>query len=251
MKSRILVALALLALGVGLAAPALAAAPHPSDQPRHTLRNGTSTNWSGYAVDAQNVTDVRGTWVVPAVDCAGVQDQAASSVWVGIDGDTNNTVEQTGTDQLCDGQHAVSDAWIEMYPSMGRTLIKLPVHPGDRISAEVQWLKTQVFSLRLTNETTGQRFQTQTGHHAAKASAEWIVECPGTPGVLPLADFGTARFSNASATIGGTTGPINAKPWADAVEPITMVAADETTVRAVPSGLRQSGSGFSVTWQHR
>src|SRR5689334_7452295 len=152
MTSRILVVLALLTLGFGLAVPALAASPHPSGLPRQRLPHGASTNWSGYAVSAPGVTDVQGSLVVPAVDCTGVQDLAASSVWVGIDGDTNGTVEQTGTDQLCDGSQAVYDAWVERYPAMSRTLIKLPVHPGDRISAEVQWAKTRVFSLQLTNK---------------------------------------------------------------------------------------------------
>jgi hypothetical protein len=246
-----LVGLVLLATLGSVAVPALAATPNPNGVPRVNLHNGTSINWSGYAIAAADVTDVQGSWVLPSVDCAGNQDLALSSAWVGIDGDVSGTVEQIGTDQLCDGAQEVYFAWVEMYPAVPRTLMKLDVHPGDRLSGEVQWSKAQTFILRLTNETTGQSYQTRAGRKAERTSAEWIVECPGTPGRYPLADFGTVRFENASATIDGLTGSISTKAWATAVEPITMVAADEATVRAVPSGLRQGGIAFSVAWQHR
>src|SRR5215469_11261542 len=52
----------------------------------------TSTNWSGYALTGSrgSVTDVKGSWIVPAVNCSQTP-SAYSSLWVGIDGYSSNT----------------------------------------------------------------------------------------------------------------------------------------------------------------
>ena len=56
-----------------------------------------SLNWAGYAVLGNNVTDARGSWIVPAVDCTdNAKDHYAGS-WTGIDGYSSPTVEQIGT----------------------------------------------------------------------------------------------------------------------------------------------------------
>jgi hypothetical protein len=50
-----------------------------------------------------SVTDVTGSWTVPAVDCTSPNGtpNGYSSFWVGIDGYGSNTVEQIGTDSDC------------------------------------------------------------------------------------------------------------------------------------------------------
>jgi hypothetical protein len=77
--------------------------PDVGGDARRECETRTSTHWSGDAVDgaADSVTDVAGSWVVPAATGpAGGQKVKAlySSFWVGIDGDNSNTVEQTDTD---------------------------------------------------------------------------------------------------------------------------------------------------------
>ena len=55
----------------------------------------TNSNWSGYAVTGarNSVSDVKGSWLVPAVHgTCGSTDQYAS-FWIGIDGYNSNTVE--------------------------------------------------------------------------------------------------------------------------------------------------------------
>ena len=76
--------------------------------PNHKISNSTSTNWAGYAVTGGRYTKVTSTWVQPAVTCNGT---AYSSFWVGIDGDTSGTVEQTGTEADCNGSTPVYSAW--------------------------------------------------------------------------------------------------------------------------------------------
>src|SRR5260370_40828673 len=75
-------------------------------------KNGSSTNWSGYAAyNSGAASDVKGSWVVPAVNCTGVTQNTYSSAWVGIDGYNDGTVEQTGTEQDCINGHASYYAW--------------------------------------------------------------------------------------------------------------------------------------------
>src|SRR5712692_4477672 len=124
---------------VSLAAPTTSSSPLQA--PRIRGKNGTSTNWSGYAVETNlttpsrgAVSDVKGDWIVPAVSCTSTATYA--SLWVGIDGYSSSSVEQTGTDSDCSGGSGVYYAWYEMYPKPSQR-ISLAIHPGDAMSAEV------------------------------------------------------------------------------------------------------------------
>lgn len=62
-----------------------------------------SENWSGYAaVAAKKFTFVHSTFVEPKITCPGVKNQWTSN-WVGLDGFTDQTVEQDGTFAMCGG----------------------------------------------------------------------------------------------------------------------------------------------------
>jgi hypothetical protein len=209
--------------------------------PRHKFGRGTSTNWSGYAVAGTGATHVIGSWTQPAVTCS-AGENSWSSPWVGIDGDTSNTVEQIGTDSDCQSGRAVYYAWYEMYPKSLVT-VSIPVSPKDSFTAEVTYKGSNNFLLKLTNTTTGSVFQTtQSSRKARRTSVEWIMEGPSGSG---LSNFGSIGFNTASATISGKTGSIGAFAGAD---PITMVT-NGGAARAVPSSL-SGGSAFTVTWKH-
>src|SRR5258707_13897603 len=110
----------------------------------------TSANWSGYSVatGAGAVSQVAGSWVVPAVSSS-VSGYSAS--WVGIDGAFSSTVEQTGTSSDFVNGQAHYYAWYEMYPAAPVTL-DLAVKPGDAISASVSYSSNpSQFTLLLTN----------------------------------------------------------------------------------------------------
>src|SRR5690242_20876022 len=164
--------------------------------PIHMRTNSTSTNWSGYAVTGGRYTSVSSTWTVPAVSCSGT---AYSSFWVGLDGDTSNTVEQTGTDADCSGSTPQYYAWYEMYPKYPVNL-RGTVRPGDKLNASVSTDGRGGFTLTITDSTQGWTNTTNARLKSAKlASAEVIAEAPSSSGgVLPLANFGTVNFSGAS-----------------------------------------------------
>src|SRR5919107_5912322 len=101
------------------------------EAPNHKINHSTSTNWAGYDVMGGRYTSVSATWTQPAVNCS-VTPTGWSSFWVGLDGDTSGTVEQTGTEADCSNGHAVYSGWYEMYPKFPKTY-GTPVGAGDRM----------------------------------------------------------------------------------------------------------------------
>ncbi len=243
---------ALLALVFGSASLASASVKSVSHSaPRVRVKNGTSLNWSGYAVEtnlaspqAGAVTDVKGQWTVPAV--TGSSD-AYSSMWVGIDGYNSGTVEQIGTEEDISSGSPVYYAWFEMYPKFGYEILSVPINAGDKISAEVNYAGSNNFVLSITDLTTGQSFSTtQKSATAQRQSAEWVMEAPSSnSNVLPLADYGTAFFSGSSAMINGHTGGIIDPAWQH--DDMTMVS-QSNIVESTPSAPSPDGSSFEVMW---
>jgi len=215
------------------------AAAHLRHGRDHRITNSTSSNWSGYAVTGSRFTSVSASWKQPTATCTG--STAYSSFWVGLDGDTSNTVEQTGTDADCSGSTPQYYAWYEMYPKFPVNL-RGTVKPGDTLTASVTTDGRGNFTLTISDTTQGWSNTTRAKLKSAKlASAEVIAEAPSSSGgVLPLANFGTVNFTAAKAN-GNllTSSTLN-------IDPITMQSG--STVKAQPSGI--SSGAFSDTWKH-
>jgi hypothetical protein len=225
-----------------LLAAGSAAASTVRHAPNHKINHSTSSNWSGYAVSGHGpYTRVSANWTQPAVNCS-VTPSAYSSFWIGLDGDTTNTVEQTGSEGDCSGGQPVYYAWYEMYPKFP---VNFPdaVSPGDNFSSSVVATGGGNFTLSLSDTTKGWTHTvTQKLKSAKLGSAEAIAEAPsGSGGVLPLADFGNMGFS--AVTVNGSV--LNSSTAG--LDPITM--ASGSTVKASISSLSRSGS-FTDTWQH-
>lgn len=233
--------------------------------PRMTIAgvDGTSyysSNWSGYAVtgSASSVTSASGSWIVPAVTGATT---AYAACWVGIDGFSSSTVEQTGTLSYISGGRSYYEAWYEFYPLQAIMPISLTVSPGDTISASVTYSTSPSaeFTLYIKDISTGISYSTtesvaSLGYTPARSSAEWIVEAPSSNvGVLPLANFGTAYFGEyytplvtgtCYATINSVPGSIGS--FGSAVQTITMVNS-RGAAEATPSSLVDGGTSFTIT----
>jgi hypothetical protein len=228
-----------------------------------------SSNWAGYAVSGTTFATVSGTWTQPAADCSSsTATQSASAFWIGLGGnsETSNALEQTGTEADCSANGvATYSAWYELVPAAS---VKAPleVAAGDRIAASVKVSGTSV-TVRLRNLTTGKSFaKTLRMASPDVSSAEWIAEAPsaltaGGTRILPLTDFGTVRFTSASATsTSGHAGTVSDSAW-------TTTRVDLVSDTGGPGGpgfgpfspatggteaattaLRAGGSAFSVTW---
>jgi hypothetical protein len=217
----------------------------------------TSSNWAGFAVtgSAGSVTFVNGSWIQPAIVSCPLSKATYSSFWVGIDGYSSSTVEQTGTDSDCHSGKAQYYAWYEFYPAASVLIKTVTISAGDTIYASVSFASS-TFTVFLKDVTTGKSFST-TGSvtSAQRTSAEWIAEAPSSGRILPLANFGTVHFgmdstfvaATNSATLGGTTGLIGS--WSTAVS-IDMVGARKATLtKASTSAISSDNSSFTVTWK--
>ena len=198
----------------------------------------TSENWAGYASagDVGTFTNVSAAWTEPAVTCGATN--TFSSFWVGLDGDGTNSVEQTGTEADCDAGTASYQGWFEMFPN-APVFYDNPVDPGDAMTATVTANGGGSFTLTLQDSTQGWTQTTnQTSDTAQLGSAEVIAEAPSDGTVLPLSDFGTVNFSNATVN---NTAIGDENPSA-----LTMVSAGGVT-EATPSALT-GDNAFSVTF---
>lgn len=196
----------------------------------------TSTNWAGYAVTGSTYTSVSTTFTQPKVTCS--SGDQYSSFWVGLDGYSSSTVEQTGTEADCVGSTAEYSAWYELYPAYPVTYSNT-VKPGDVITETVTFSGSSTYTFTIKDATEGwTKTTTKSSSGDARSSAEVIAEAPYSGGVLPLANFGTVNFSgskvNGSTLTSGTS--------------INMTTSSGT-VKASTGSL--SNGAFSIVWKHR
>ena len=239
----------------------------------------TSSNWAGYAVTDSGTaagtaadtgaapttfSNVSGSWVQPAASCT-AGGQAYSAFWVGLGGFATGSkaLEQIGADSDCTSAGRASySVWYELVPAAPVT-VKLKLSAGDSVTASVAVTGTTV-SLRIADLTRGTVFtRNLTMASPDLSSAEWVAEAPSTCGgyggcrPLPLADFGTATFTAASATGNGHAGTISDPAWTETAVNLQgtpgglfrgRFAAAQPTADATPGALSSDGSSFSVVW---
>jgi Peptidase A4 family len=217
-----------------------------------------STNWSGFAVTGatNSVSDVKGSWIVPSVTCS-KRSSTYASFWVGIDGYSSNTVEQTGTDSDCSSGHGSYYAWYEFYPAGSVQISGFTVSPGNTVTAEVSYSSSSgQFTVTITDGS--QHYSTSSSvSGASRSSAEWIIERPELCSffcrLTSLSNFGTVSlgtdYTSVSgtnfATVSGTNGPIGS--FGSSVVRITMINSSGKTL-AEPSVLTSDGTSFTETW---
>jgi Peptidase A4 family len=224
-----------------------------------------SYNWGGYVVynSAYTVSKVSASWKVPTITgasgtiCPDTQTTwDSNSVWIGIDGYSSGTVEQTGTSADCYYGTISYYAWYEFYPS--GSVVVFSVNPGDSIKATVSYTGTSggtpQFKTTITDSTTSSTTTSPTTGvtGALRNSAEWIDESPYYNGYLGLTQVGSIKFTSATATIGGTSGSISS--WGSNVYWVLMVdynfpySSTLSYAKAQPTALTSGGKTFSMKW---
>jgi len=227
-------------------APTLSLAPlhHAAVSTPSFLKHGfhvsnttvTSTNWSGYAATGSTYTSVSTTYVQPSLSCSG-RSGTYAAFWVGLDGYSSSTVEQTGTMGYCSGSTAEYVGWYEMYPQ-GSNDYSNTVKAGDTIYESVKFTGSDVYTLVLEDETRGWTKTTVVDASGdARSSAEVIAEAPYSGGVLPLADFGTVTFDG-SLVDGSDLSSFSP----------TAINMDSSSGAAEATTSAFSGDNFSITW---
>jgi hypothetical protein len=219
----------------------------------------TSQSWAGYASTPQSggapFTEVQAQWVQPAVSCDPSQPVMNAVFWVGLDGWTDNSVEQGGTLANCQNGTASYEAWWEMFPFNG-LVTTFAINAGDTISASVTYqASTGLFNIVVTDLTSGQSFTESITCQAdmggcPRSSAEVISEDPGggadQDGRFFLPDYGTATYTAASMSDdNGDTGSFTDTAWN--TSEIDQVSSNNIT-KQTTGPLTDDGSSFSTTW---
>jgi Peptidase A4 family len=198
-----------------------------------------STNWSGYAANGGTYTKVSASWVEPTGTCSG--SAKYSSFWVGLDGFSSSSVEQTGSEVDCSGRTAQYYSWYEMYPAYPVNFSDT-VRPGDHFTGSVTFNGGSSYTLVLADTTRGWSHTVNASlSGAANSSAEVITEapcCTASGGILPLAHFSPVTFS--SATVDGSAiGNFNPTQ-------IIMINNSGTPKDSISS--LSGGLSFTATW---
>lgn len=211
--------------------------------------------WSGYvdvAGGARKFSSVSGTWTVPTAKCSTATTYQAD--WVGIDGQTNDTVEQDGTYETCYHGTAFYRAFYYLWGYAnfhGGVPIYLPpsrdpIAPRDEISVSVSLVKKH-WIFTLDDSTAGWNVAIpilQRDLPPAQASAEWIVEAPGiceSPCVTAsLAATVPVTVTNAHATLSGVIGTISSWPTR------AFAIASGTEPLDVLTPLNSAGTSFTI-----
>lgn len=212
-------------------------------------RNVISSNWSGYIVASNlnnpqpSVTSISASWIVPSVN--GPTLGSYSAIWIGIGGQFDDTLIQTGTEQdyLQGGQQYL--AWYELLPDDSVTIDQLSLKPGDTITASISLLDSaDTWSIEIHDVTSNQSFQKNFTYTSSMLSAEWIVETPVVNNhARTLANFDAITFTDCTATIGGETGNINSYPR------VTVTMYDHLGRQLVSvSSLSSEGTSFTVNY---
>jgi len=200
-----------------------------------------SNNWAGYLSTGSNFTAVSGTWIVPDPTSASLSTESGDGTWIGIGGVTTPDLIQIGTENTISASGVLTTAgFYELIPDSAHGTPSVPIRPGDTVSASITETSANVWTLSLTNISTGRSFSTSVSYASTLSSAEWIQEDPAYPdgSLVPLDNFGTVSFTNAWTTMGGT----NLAAAASAAAPITMISGGKTV--GAPSAI--NGDSFTV-----
>jgi hypothetical protein len=203
---------------------------------RHT--GWASSNWSGYALSGSGYTSIAGSWTVQAVTEG--KGATYSSQWIGIDGFSNNSLIQTGTESDFVNGAAHYDAWWEILPAAETVITTVEVRPGDQMTASVTKGNSSMWTISIKDTTNGQSFSTTKNYTGPAMSAEWIEEAPTVGGhVATLANYALATFDPGSINVNG-------KPGLTASESGVMIQHNRQV--STPSTPDRDADGFNTQY---
>jgi Peptidase A4 family len=208
---------------------------HPATVGNHVINY--SGNWSGYAVTGSTFTTAQASWIQNAATCSSGDGETDMSPWVGIDGFSSSTVEQTGSSADCDGSSVDYYAWYEMYPA-NVVIINQPVQAGDKFTGTVTHTTGTKYTLVLQDVTQGWTNSVTKSLSADDNSAEAVMEMAANH----LTKFGTDPFT--SFTVDGQPiGSFSSSPYT--IEQMEIKVG--STLCDSTSAL-SGNENFSTTW---
>jgi hypothetical protein len=222
-----------------------------------------SGNWAGYidiADPGKTFTYVNTHFRIPTLSATQLSQCVANAIedpsgvsyayyWVGLDGWTDNTVEQVGAATYCDSNGSTGTfAWYEMYPANPVTFTG--THPGDEIAVTVSYAGGK-YDMAFADSTSGGHFSSVQPCAAAstcdRSSAEVLTEDPGGGPPVYLAPYGSMSYTSVSAKASGVTGNLgSSSAWSGS----NRIEEEYGAIMQAPAALVSTGTGFSITWQY-
>lgn len=234
------------------AVPAAQLAVHPNhftSKPAGSTSSSTgwaSSNWSGYAATSSiPYTSVTGHWAVPSVQPS--SGGTYSAAWVGIDGFTNSSLIQTGTEQdYYNGAPHYAAWWTTSAQNFAEQAISKLVLAGDQISAAISsaGASSSSWTITLSDTTQGWTFSIPVTYTGPGASAEWIMEAPTVGGrIAPLAHYASPTTFDPGTANGASPGLV-------ASEGGELVQGHGRNAQALstPSGPDADVDGFNISY---
>jgi hypothetical protein len=182
-------------------------------------QNLVSFDWSGYGVSSNVlfpqplIVGINGSWIVPAVAVSNFD--TFSAAWIGIGGQSENTLIQIGSEHDSLGGKAEYALWYEMLPADSITIPNIDVSPGDKITAAITLINSNSneWLMEINDLTAGKGFSQVFRYNSSRLTAEWIIEKPTVNNKLAtLANFGTITFTEINAHLGTSTGNLSSFP---------------------------------------
>jgi hypothetical protein len=162
--------------------------------------------------------------------------------WVGIDGWRNTSLIQAGIDESPDPNNSnlfYLFPWWEILPASATPItLAQPLKAGDSVTIDIAQVSGSLWSITLTDDTTGSSFNTTQTYTGPGSSAEWIVEAPtdsSTGNQYPLAEYTPTTMTGISVV------------GSDTVEP-AIVMVQNSVVVSVPSAPGEGGSSFNFAY---
>jgi Peptidase A4 family len=211
-------------------------------------------NWSGYAQNTATkgtYTAVRDYWTVPTVNTKASGSQYSSD-WVGIDGYSNSSLIQCGTEGYNVSHAAHYDAWTEILPASEVVIPGLVIHPGNKMEGLVEETSPGTWVMTVFDLTTGKSGGRTVTYSTPGQSAEAVHERPEVGGSLAtLAKTGKVTLDpGAYSTSVPSTKPVY-QPLMTGVTGATvyqifMLNNAGTKIIAAPSLPDSDGDGFAL-----
>jgi hypothetical protein len=200
---------------------------------------------------------VSGTWTVPTVSGSRTQ-TTYSAAWTGVDGFTNSSLIQAGTEQDVVRGVARYSAWWEILPAAETVIPSITVQPGDVITVSIaQVTGTANWTITLTDKGhTGHAAQppftiTKT-YSGPGTSAEWVLEAPQVGGrIATLASYGSTVFDQGTVTNPGSTSAVSpnlAGGTSGEMAQGNFFRSTVVSIASAPDNGSPAGDGFGIAY---
>ena len=246
-----------------------------------TFSTTTSSSYAGYSsIGSTSAFSIaQGSWIVQPVEAnkgrrpeiggrfpvQKSEQTAYSAQWIGIEGNIDGTLIQTGTlSAIVDGEVHYTP-WYELCPQASVGIVGFQVSPGDTMIGKISAVQNEAdtWEISLVNVTSGQGFTLTASYKTAALRVDWIMERPpvclnnicAPSNYLPSSDitFYGENYMSVPSSIGMSSdyadngsGLQSIGQLPNPIRFVMTVNGTENELLAVPTPLTSDGTSYTV-----